>query len=59
MPNSGVPAALLRATVSFAAPGPSMSIKPEVLLKSGKAELRVIVPVTEKLIVLFPVVPSA
>ncbi len=41
------------------APGPSMSIKPVVLLRSGRAELSVIVPVTEKLIVLFPAVLSA
>jgi hypothetical protein len=44
-------AALLRATVKLAAPGPSMSVKPVVLLRSGRAELSVIVPVTEKLIV--------
>jgi hypothetical protein len=58
MRKSGVPAALLRATVSFDAPGPSMSVKPVVLLRSGRAELSVIVPATEKLIVLLPVVLS-
>ena len=51
--------ALLRATVRLAAPGPSMSIKPVVLLRSGRAELSVIVPVTEKLMVLSPGVLSA
>ena len=49
----------VRATVSFAGPGPSMSVRPVVLLRSGRAELSVIVPVTEKLIVLLPVVLSA
>ena len=44
MRKSGVPEALLRATVRLAAPGPSMSVKPVVLLRSGRAELSVIVP---------------
>ena len=48
-----------RATVRLDAPGPSMSITPVVLLRSGRAELSVIVPVTAKLIVLSPVVWSA
>src|SRR5262245_55979883 len=59
MLKSGVPSVLLRATVRFAAPGPSMSVNPVVLLKFGRAELSVIVPVTEKLIVLSPVVALA
>jgi hypothetical protein len=56
--KSAVPAALLRATVRFAAPGPSISVSPVVLLRSGRAELSVIMPVTEKLMVLLPVVLS-
>ena len=59
MRKSGVPEALLRATVRLEAPGPSMSVKPVVLLRSGRAELSVIVPVTAKLIVLSPGVWSA
>jgi hypothetical protein len=57
--KSGVPVALLRATVRLAVPGPSMSVKPVELLRSGRAVLSVIVPVTEKLIVLLPAVWSA
>jgi hypothetical protein len=59
IPKSAVPEALLRATVRLEAPGPSMSVTPVVLLRSGRAELSVIVPVTAKLIVLSPGVWSA
>jgi hypothetical protein len=49
MRNAGVPAALLRATVSFAAPGPLMTIS---ALRSGRAVASWIVPVTLKSMVL-------
>ena len=54
MRKSGVPAALLRARVRLAAPGPSMSVSPVVSLRSGRTELSVIVPVTLKLIMSSP-----
>ena len=47
-PKSGVAAALLRATVRLAAPGPSMSVSPVVLLRSGRAEVSTIVCGEEK-----------
>jgi hypothetical protein len=49
MRNAGVPAALLRATVSFLAPGPSMVTS---ALRSGRAVASWIVPVTLKSMVL-------
>ena len=49
MLKSGVPEALSRATVRLEAPGPSMSVKPVVLLRSGRAELSVIVRAISKL----------
>ncbi len=56
MRKSGVPAAVLRATVRLDDPGPLMLISPVVSLRSGSAELSVIVPVTEKSIVSLPAV---